>query len=298
MLMLMSAALRSYLLTVRGVLMGLERFGHEAGVMLADRVLMLAGGLVALRLGGGATGIALSFVITRGIALVAALAITRLHVGRLRLSFDRAEWRTMAEAALPLGAFMMVLNVYNYVDVLLLGRIAGEVPTGQYHNAYRLYEGLTYAIATITTVLTPRYAALWKSDRAAHVRLARRGLAGSFALGVVMLPVAWVLAPYGLELYGREYLIATSTLRILAIGLGPVFALWALHSIAMSTFRASLLVKATAVCLVINVALNLWWIPRWGIEGAAAATLAGETVAVLLLVWGLRDVILGRTSPA
>src|SRR4051812_32890446 len=50
-LMLGSAVLRSYVLTVRGVLQGLERFPEDSIIVVTDRVLLLVAGIVALRLG-------------------------------------------------------------------------------------------------------------------------------------------------------------------------------------------------------------------------------------------------------
>ncbi len=35
--------------------------------------------------------------------------------------------------------------------------------------------------------------------------------------------------------------------------------------------------------MLLNLALNLWWIPLWGISGAAAATYISYSAAVFLL---------------
>jgi O-antigen/teichoic acid export membrane protein len=50
--------------------------------------------------------------------------------------------------------------------------------------------------------------------------------------------------------------------------------------------RTRWLPLATGLAAAVNVATNLWWIPRWGILGAAAATLAAYFVmaATLLVV--------------
>lgn len=290
-LMLLATTIRSYLLNVRGILQGLEQFGDEATVMLVDRVLMLIGGLLALRLGYGVPGLAGSFVITRLVALALALALTRRHVSHIGVAFDFDLWRQLREAAVPLGLFGLTLSVYNYVDVLILGLLTSESEVGLYHNGYKIYEALTYASGILASVLTPRYAALWVSDRAAHARLARRGLGGAVLLSFAIAPIAWWLAPTALELfYGPDYLAATRSLHILIGGVGLIFAIWILHAIAMSASRSRLLVQTTMICLVVNVAINYALIPTWHRDGAATATIASEAVGVVLLLWGLRDV--------
>lgn len=297
-LMLLSAAIRSYLLTIRGVLQGLEHFAHDAAVMMADRVLMLAGGALALWLGYGVTGLALSFVVTRSVAFIFALILTHQHVGGVRLEFDFTLWRELRDQALPLGLFLMVLNVYNYVDVLLLAELAtSESQVALYHNAYRVYEALTMASMILVSVLTPRFAALWASDRDAHARLARRGLGASVLLGVTITPVAWGLAPTVLSLvFGPDYAHGMWALRILSLGFGLICAIWVLHALAMSTFNSRLLITTTVVSLVANVGLNLLLIPRWQRDGAATATVISEGVGVAMLVWGLRAVLFRRTA--
>jgi O-antigen/teichoic acid export membrane protein len=297
MLMLVSVVIRSYLLTIRGLLQGLEEFRHDAAVMFADRVLMFGGGVVALRLGYGVTGLAGSFIATRSLALGLAFWLTRPHVGRLRVAYDFPLWRELRDNALPLGLFMMVLTVYNYVDVLILGALTSEQEVGLYHNAYRVYEAVTYGAAIVWTVLTPRFAALWATDRAAHARLARLAVVGSAALGIGITPFVWWLAPTGLALiFGPAYGAASGSLRILAGGLGFVFVIWMLHSLAMSTFNARLLLTATLISLAVNVGVNLWLIPSWHRDGAAAATVAGEAVAFGVLAWGLRGVLFRRAA--
>lgn len=293
-LMLVSAAIRSYLLTVRGVLQGLEHFRHDAAVMFADRAFMLVGGVIALLLHGGVFGLALSFVITRAMALAIALMLTRGHVNTIAVSFDTRFWRELRNAAVPLGAFLMVLTVYNYVDQLLLDKVGGSKwDVGVYGTVYKIYEALTYGSGILASVLTPRFAALWASDHAGHRQLARQGVAGAALLGLLIAAVAWVGAPLGISLVFRnpEYLEGTQALRLLSAGLPVVFAIWILHALAMSIFDARLLFRATLVSLVVNVGLNLWLIPMWHRDGAALATVGGEVVALVTLLWGLRRVL-------
>lgn len=288
-LMLVSAAIRSYLLTVRGVLQGLEHFRHDAAVMFADRAFMLGGGVAALVMGSGVTGLALSFVITRALALVVALALTRRHVERIAVSFDVGFWRELRDAAVPLGLFLLVLTAYNYLDQLLLWKLSGEWDEGVYGTVYKIYEALTYGSGILASVLTPRFAALWTSDRAAHQRLSVQGVGGAALLGLAVGAVAWIAAPFAVGLlFTPEYLEGVRALRILSAGLPLVFAIWILHAVAMSVFNARLLLQTTLVSLAVNVSLNLWLIPIWHRDGAAAATVGGEAVALVMLLWGLR----------
>ena len=283
-----SLVLRSYMLTIRGVLQGLERFGWDSFVVVTDRAILLIVGVAALAAGGGLRSLAMAFVVARGVALALSAWMTHTHLGGLGLRFDRAIWRELQTTALPLGFFLVVLNLYSYVDAVMLGVMRTDVETGLYTAAYRVYEGLSYAPSVIAAVLTPRLSALFVTDRIRHRRLALVGLAGSTALAVAVGTVAYQFAtPLMTRLFGEDFAPAAAPFRILCVGLGFVFAIWVLHAIAISVNRERLLLTTGIIGLVVNVGLNFYLIPHQGASGAALATVAGEGVSLVVLVIGL-----------
>jgi O-antigen/teichoic acid export membrane protein len=290
--MLLVAILRSYLLTVRGVLQGLERFGQDCLLVVGDRVLVLLLAGLAVERGAGLLGLVTAFLVARVLALGGALAIARTHAGGLRLSFDAALLRELQRQALPIGMFLVVLNFYSYIDTLMLGVLSTFVDTGLYSNAFGLYEGLSYAPAVLSAVLTPRLAQLWSTDRPRHRSLSRAAVAGGGLLAVVVAVPMWALsAPLLSLVFGPAAAAAVPALHLLLTGLAFVFVTWILHAVALSVFQERLLLRTTAIGAVANAALNFVLIPRYGRNGAAAATVLGELLTMALLVWGLRGVL-------
>jgi len=284
-----SLVFRSYMLTVRGVLQGLEHFGWDSVVVLADRGLLLAFGLTALWTGTGLRGLTIAFVLARGAAFALAGVVTHLRLGGLGLRYDGKVWRDLHATALPLGFFLVVLNLYQYIDSVMLGYLRTDAETGLYVAAFKIYEGFTYAPLAISAVLTPRLSALFTSDRPRHRRLALVGVGASAAVGVGVAGVAFLLAtPILVFLFGAAYAPATVPFQILCLGLPVVFAIWILHAIAISVDRERLLLKTGLVGLAINVALNLYVIPHYDGAGAAFATVVGELASLGILVAGLR----------
>jgi len=283
-----SLVLRSFMLTIRGVLQGLERFGWDSAVVVADRAILLVFGVAALAAGGGLRSLAIAFVLARATALALSAWMTHAHLGGIGLRFDRAIWRELQTTALPLGFFLVVLNLYAYVDGVMLGVMRTDVETGLYTAAYRVYEGMSYAPSVIAAVLTPRLSALAVADRAGHRRLALVGLAGSTSLAAVVGVLAYRFAgPLMTWLFGEDFAPAAAPFRILCVGLGFVFAIWVLHAMAISVNRERLLLKTGIIGLVVNVGLNLYLIPNFGASGAALATVVGEGVSLAVLVAGL-----------
>ncbi|HEV3140429.1 MAG TPA: oligosaccharide flippase family protein, partial [Vicinamibacterales bacterium] len=285
-----SLVFRSYMLTIRGVLQGLERFGWDAAIAFADRGLLLAFGLAALFTGTGLRGLTIAFVLARGTALALAAAVTQTRLGGLGFRFDRGVWENLHREALPLGFFLVVLNLYSYVDGVMLGYLRTDAETGLYTAAYKIYEGFTYAALAMSAVLTPRLSALFVSDRPTHRRVAIGGVAASASIGAAVGIVAFAIGmPLLVFLFGADFAAATAPFRILVVGLPVVFAIWILHAIAISVDRERLLLTTGLVGLAVNVGLNFYVIPRYGPNGAALATVIGEVVSMAVLVGGLRS---------
>ena len=280
---------RSYMLTIRGVLQGLERFGWESIVVIADRVLLLTLGTYALWSGAGLRGLTIAFVAARGLALLLAAVITQMRLGGIALTYDREAWRDLHLTALPLGFFLIVLNLYQYADGVMLGYFRNDAETGLYGAAFKVYEGLTYAATAISAVLTPRLSALFISDRTKHRRMSIGGIAGTAGIGALIASVGFILALPLLTIpFGTAFAGAVPPFRILCAGLPIVFAIWILHATAISVDREKLLLQTGLIGLAVNVGLNLYLIPHYGPNGAAWATVAGELVSMLILTTGLR----------
>jgi O-antigen/teichoic acid export membrane protein len=279
-----SSAIRSYLLTARGLLQGLERFDLEAALVVTDRALLLVFGAVALLNGYGLPGLALAFVAARASMVVVARLLLRPVVGPTRPRHDRQMWRELQQAALPLGFFMIALNTYSYIDTVILGMMRTDAETGWYAASFKIYEGLTYAPSILAAVLTPRLSNFFVHDRGAHRQLLVRGLALSVVLGAAIGAVALGLArPIVTTVFGPDYAPAAAPLQVLAGGSIFVFATWILHAAAISSNLDRRLLVTTAIGLGANIGLNLALIPAWGIVGSAWATVVAEALTVGLL---------------
>jgi O-antigen/teichoic acid export membrane protein len=151
-----------------------------------------------------------------------------------------------------------------------------------------VYEGLTYAPAILSAVLTPRLSREYVTDRARHRGLAKLGLLSSVSLAAVVAIVTWFIGERVLVLlFGAEFAPANLSLQILSVGLLVVYPIWILQTIAMSMSAERIMLRTTIIGCVVNIAANALLIPKYGRDGSAAATVIGEAVSLLLLLHGV-----------
>ena len=284
-----SAMLRSYVLTARHLLIGLERFELESLLVVGDRFLLLTTGLGALVFGYGLIGLAAAFVFARVATVCLAYLLSVPQIGRFRPAFDVAYWRDLQTQALPFGAFALVLYLYNYVDTVMLGVLRGDAETGYYNAAYRLYEGFSSIPGILQAVLIPRLAVHFVHARERHRRLARMGLVAATLVAVPTTAGAILAAePIVRLVFGEAYMPSVGAFQILALGFLFVFPLFMLYAEAVSSNAEHLLLRTGVAGCTVNIALNILLIPSYGMHGAAVATLAAEFVSVVFLLGALR----------
>lgn len=217
----------------------------------------------------------------------AALLVLFYRQGhRLRFSLHRAR-QMLKQSYAYIGASMMVV-LFQSTDRIMLTAMAGRYETGLY-------------TAAVTCVTMGQFVYVALVDSARPVILKCRNHRDQFgrqmsrlygavlslaaAQGLVFaLGARWILG----FLYGADYAGAVPVLRILSLGylfscMGLVRTVWIL---ARQKQNWLWLLNLTGA--VLNILLNLWWIPRAGATGAAAASLMTQLVTNFLLGWAVK----------
>ncbi len=197
----------------------------------------------------------------------------------LRPTLDTAWSAHFATRAPWLLASGFAEMIYLRIDIVMLERLRGPAEAGVYATAARLSEAWYAVPQLIMVVLFP---ALWKL-REQHSRWRDGVQATVDALFWIAFGVAFVMQflaqPLVVLLFGEEYREAAPVLAI-HIWAGVFVFMRALVSrwlIAEDLIRLSLWSHGAGA--LTNVLLNLWWIPLYGTEGAAWATIVSYGVA-------------------
>jgi O-antigen/teichoic acid export membrane protein len=205
-------------------------------------------------------------------------------------------WSTrVAKAMLTRGVVLMVAQTGTLLllraDTLMIERLSGKGEAGIYGAAVRFSELGYFAAPLLVTLLQPRLSLLLKPDQLTNFRvLASRGaeLVMIIALGTAL--VLWCVGPLLISLLlGPAYAAAAPVLLVHCLSAIPYFQSEWRHAVLVTMDRAGLTAGLAWMALVLNVTLNLFWIPKYGALGAAWATLICYTVCGMVGTWFVSD---------
>ncbi|WP_181408946.1 flippase [Schumannella soli] len=225
-----------------------------------------------------ATPLALGLAWAVPLIVVAVVAVAALlwRVGRLRPASgwlpDRALARQSLGYAAPRTLSAVLEQGLLWLDVLLVGLLAGSAAAGDYGAASRLIAAGLIIDTALRVVVSPRFSALLHEGRRAETQALYRTAAGW--LVVFSSPVYIVLAIFGplvLTWFGDDFDDAAPALAVLCAGAIVTFLAGNVHSLLLMSGRSGWAAANKAVVLALNVAANLLLVPLLGITGSAIA---------------------------
>lgn len=270
---------------LRSGLLGCERFDLDAVVLISERLLLLGIGAAVLFTEQGVVALCGVFLGVRTLTFALALALTRGAVSGVSLGTDAGFLRDMIRVAVPMGAFYVTLNLYNYVDTVMLSGLRNDVEVGWYNAGYRVYEGSLMLAAIIGTVFMPRLSRLAHEDPLAFTALLGRGLKYVLVLGLLASVNGTVIAEPIITLpFGAEYEPAVPAFVILLAAIPAVYSVHFLQMALIAMDRQKVILAFALTGLGVNVALNAALIPSYGYLAAAFSTAVVEAMLVVLML--------------
>ncbi len=270
-----------------GILRGREDLRTESILLPLQNLLALAVLALAWWLAGsepwvGAVGLALS-------RFVGVVVLWR-RLGRFRLGTRpdaQLRFHSLVREALSLGMVLLLIQLYFRIDTAMLGWLRGDAAVAPYAAAYTILEG-TFTLPAV--VMAALIGALSRS--AEFEESFRRGWKVLSAAGLSLGVGAFVLGPWFFEtFYPADFAEAGVLLRILAPVIPLVYWGFLTTQSLVALDRQRIYLGITSCGLLVNASLNWWWIPLYGAEGAAWATLVTEAMIPLacgVAIWRIR----------
>ena len=219
-----------------------------------------------------------------------ALAILG-SIWRARASLPRSGseaalgWRVMLMLCIPLMLIAVMNSIIELSDTLLLGVLRSASEVSIYYIAAKVAALSTTLLFIINGTIAPDISKRWaRDDRAGAFAIVRKYSRFMLALALMILLAIGLLREYILAVFGPEYR-EQGGYPLLVLGIGYFFVLAAGPLgifMTMTGNHRRYLHNNIAAC-VINVALNLILIPRYGVNGACFATAVALAIKNTLL---------------
>jgi O-antigen/teichoic acid export membrane protein len=185
----------------------------------------------------------------------------------------------------PLMFVTILGTLMHWMDILMLGYFTDTTTVGLYHPAARTAGLLRTVLLAFMGIFAPMM-----SDYHRHGDVGEMGKLYKLIVRWIVslsLPLAIIIIIYSKKimlLFGVEYLSASNVLMVLttAAFIQTLFGGGG-QTLTMTGFTKVNLFNSIIVVLI-NISLNLLWIPQYGIIGAAYATLISMALLGLLRI--------------
>ena len=218
------------------------------------------------------------------VAITVVVIIFR-EIGKLSnevLQLDPQLFKRMIRYGLKFYISVVAGIIILRVDLLLVNKLRGPSEAGIYAIAAQMSTLLILLPSVIATLLFPRVSAVKDIDGELTMRATRHTAFVMFIVCILAVPLAFAL-PY---VYGQSFRGSTLQLLILL----PGVLLLGIESVMVQHFNAQGLPFTIPlfwiICVLVNVVLNLIFIPRFGAIGAAViSTVTYALIFVLVATY-------------
>jgi O-antigen/teichoic acid export membrane protein len=242
--------------------------------------------------GANLFSLTIAFLISFLIALLFSFYLIRIPLSELSKNEKQEEdYPALLADVLPFGIMISIITSFwmliNYTDRIMIGYFLPQGSVAIYTFATSLAMLIMIFPTAITTIFFPIISGLFGEGKKNEMKnVASTSMRWML---FILMPLALVMLSFPNTLldmfYGAEYAIGGMALAIFTLGL-LVRSLSIVHGFVLAGMRlVKIELKIAGISAFANVLLNLLFIPQFGIEGAAASSVAAFAIATFLFVY-------------
>jgi O-antigen/teichoic acid export membrane protein len=280
----------------QGLLVGVQETRAYNQIELAKKAfaLFFIGLLILIRKITPATVFTAGLVALMSSLILSLARLWRVFPGRLTPSLSLFKWNFGMGAKAYLASFFAFLVIR--LDLLMVKYMLGAEQAGYYSIAANLADCVLLLPTAVAMILFPKLSAM--RDPAQKLRFAGKAALGAGALLLLLVALAGILAkPVVQSMFGTPFLPAVGAFVLLLPGilfLGiQIVVVQFLNSMG---FPRSVVVAWFLSCLL-NIGMNLWAIPKYGIRGASIVSSVCYTLMAFLVFAIIRSGKYTRQAP-
>ena len=189
-------------------------------------------------------------------------------------------YSNLLKISIPLMFAQSVQFVMSWTDKLMLGSMSTLEDVGIYHTAFKLSMFAAVALMSINSIASPKFAEMFANNDMIGLRkVVRQSTIMIFWTSAPLAIIFFMFPEFLLGLFGNEFKIGVTAFILLSCG--KLFSSFSgsVGNILQMTGNQNILAKILLCAAILNIVLNLYLIPKYGINGAALASM------ISIIVW-------------
>jgi O-antigen/teichoic acid export membrane protein len=192
--------------------------------------------------------------------------------------------RNMLSLGVIYALSLLAINLNYKLDVIMLDKLSVSYETGIYSKGVALADFLWEIPMLLSTIVFARSASAEDGLRFSKkvVQLLRLSLVFIGAAAILLVILARFIVIY---MYGSDFEDSGSVIQILVPGVVLLTIFKVLNMDLAGKGKPLISMKAMIPALILNVLLNIFFIPQYGANGAAIASLCSYSFAAVLFLY-------------
>lgn len=224
------------------------------------------------------------------IAVAVLLYVFYRKAGGPKLSFSFAKSKQLLNSSYHFILSGLMVAIYGYTDKFMLKQMLNSTEVGYYSTATAICSMWVFVLQAIIDSMYPTIMRFYKIDKVAFERKNKQLYCIVFYVSVFVSIVFSLFATLIIRiLYGVEFMGAVSPLRIVTWYTAFSYLGVARNAWIVCEDKQRYLKYMYLSAAIINIALNVLFIPIWAASGAALASLITQICTSLILPFMFKE---------
>lgn len=263
----------------------LEKMEIEAFVKILSTTLLIILGFIFISHNPKAISLSYSYVISGIIGTIIMYFILRSYLNNLTTTFNKKLLKYIFKEALPIAIIGVLGTIMTNLDIIILGWFTNSSNIGLYSAAQKPIQ-IVYLIPTLlVTAISPLFSRLAISDKIKLKEIIKKSLKYSLILAVIVNIFIFTIGGLIFRLtFGVQYIESIPLFKIMGLAIITGAPSLILSSAIFAIGKQKELIQFIIISLLLNIALCLLLIPKFGIYGAAFSVTIAQTIGNIFLI--------------
>lgn len=235
-------------------------------------------------------GIVISVTLGYIIGIVYLLINLKNKMLKLNFNFDYIkEYRKVILFSTPVFLNGLVSFFIEKTDTFMIGYYLTNLEVGVYNVALKVGTLSIFILSAFNTMFAPRISALYQKGKVNDIEYLYKKITNySLSITALIFMMILVFNKEFMLIFGKDFLIGSTALIIIGIGQIVNSGVGPAGYINVMTGNPRYALYISSIAIFLNVGLNIIMIPKWGINGAAIASMLSnifKNLGRLFFVW-------------